>query len=294
MQAGVDTGESRVLEEAVRLQMLDAIGMDALIPRYQLPGATPSEIVAVPQANASAASSNAGLAADLNLGLNVETAPSQQANSAQAVQPNTQVSEQQSSMAARVLAIQAGSDTGQSNDAALQTPSSEAPATQAAASGKVDFGAMAGDLGAQTLPASANLALLEAGREFFIVDQIPERQVFSKYQTWFLQEVLFAYAIRCQELNDEQLRWPPKNMPPIDEPGRALLELLQGKIQALSPDLKAVLVLGNGLAGLAKALDQSSDVEVLFCPLSSAQVMMQPQQKAQMWQQLQALKTLAK
>lgn len=254
----------QALPESVRLQMLDAIGMPAFVPRYQFPLAQPSQVL-------------------------IAVEPAAQESTASAVLGDVKAANGEPdgrSMAARVLALQTGADA---EPTVTQADTEVIPAVEP----KADFAALATTLGAEALPDSANLALLEAGRDFFIIDQIPERQVFSKYQTWFLQEVLFAYGLNVASLSDEQLRWPLKNMPALDAPGQALLELLQGKVQALSPDLKAVLILGQELAPFAKALAGSSSADVIYCPLSSAQVMMQPQLKANMWRDLQALKRFA-
>lgn len=255
------------MQEMARQQALKAMGVAVLLPRYQLPGAAISSVL--------------------------EPALLQQA-SEPSIDEYTSVSTTDdtantASMAARVLALQTQTSETWEAPAAIsnEPPPSAAHSPEASRS---SFDVLENlSLG---VSAKANLALLEAERDVFIIDQVPEGQVFSKYQVMFLSDVLLAFGLHTQTaLKDEQLSWPPRYMAgAVQEAGQALVELLQGKIQALSPQLKGVIILGQGLDQLANALASVSDsVNVLYSPYSSAQVMMNPEYKVQLWHSLQGL-----
>lgn len=261
------------MQEAVRQQALQAMGVPVLQPRYQLPGAAASSVLAEPVLVKPVAEAAAQL-------------PDKPA--AQGVKPDV---EAKASMAARVLALQAEASSG-SHDPATIVDETEHP-YEAASYQPERMPVVASDV-LQNLglspEAKANLALLEAGRDIFIIDQVPDGQVFSKYQVLFLSDVLAAFDLRTQALKDEQLRWPPRQMAQIGQADQALIELLEGKIQALSPQLQGVIVLGNGLELLSQALAAKCEsVKVVYSPYSSAQVMMNPEQKVHLWHSLQAL-----
>jgi hypothetical protein len=144
------------------------------------------------------------------------------------------------------------------------------------------------------------LAILYSESGIVIVDEVPTGQVFSKYQEVFIRDVLFSLGIQSGELQRDMFHWPLRMKGTVgttlDTSRRAAQETLSGYIRRhigsegqinllCLGDLTTDLVIGaieGGQQALAKA------VQVCYrSSVNSASAMMQPANKAKLWRDLQ-------
>jgi hypothetical protein len=263
------------MHEFHRQAYLEAIGIQALVPCFVLPGAKTSVL-------------SDAMALDENRGAALAAVSSDTENAAGTASESRHLqnttANAKKSVAAVLEQIVSRPEHSPNSSHIDVAPDIEAPSKLPEQEEAVPF----------------MLAILYSESGIVIVDEVPKGQVFSKYQEVFIRDVLFSLGIKSGELQRDMFHWPLRTKgtagTTLDTSRRAAQETLsgyirrhigsEGQINLLCLGALTMDLVTGAINGDEQALGTA--VQVCYCSsVNSASAMMQPANKAKLWRDLQ-------